>query len=68
MILTEVGCGCGAVYRCAESETLEGEPGQLKCGNCGAIVVRWLTAHKRVYRCVIAPDRGYPVVVPPPSP
>jgi hypothetical protein len=68
MILSDVECGCGAQYRCAESETLQGEPGTLRCSNCGRVVVRWQTAQKRVYRCMLTPDRAYPVVTPPPAP
>jgi hypothetical protein len=68
MILTELKCECGAVFRCAESETLKGEPGRLQCTNCGRIVTHWASPHKRVYHCVIAPDRGYPEVDPPPAP
>jgi hypothetical protein len=68
MILSDVECECGAQYRCAQSETLDGAPGSLRCGNCGRIVEQWQSAYKRVYRCVLTPDRSYPVVTPPPSP
>lgn len=68
MILSDVECECGTVYRCAESETLTGEPGRLACVNCGRIVEQWDAAHRRVYRCVLTPDRSYPVVAPPPAP
>jgi hypothetical protein len=68
MILSDVECQCGAIYRCAESETLAGDPGRLQCMNCGRVVEEWATRQKRVYRCVLTPDRSYPVVPPPPSP
>ncbi|KPG00826.1 hypothetical protein NML43_17120 [Rhodopseudomonas palustris] len=68
MILSDVECECGAQYRCAESETLAGEPGSLLCINCGRTVEAWQVAQKRVYRCTLLPDRAYPVVAPPPSP
>ena len=68
MILSDVECECGAIYRCAESETLSGEPGLLQCTNCGRVVEEWKSSHKWVYRCVMTPDRAYPAVSPPPAP
>ncbi|RED32020.1 hypothetical protein BJ123_113114 [Rhodopseudomonas thermotolerans] len=68
MRLSDVECECGALYRCAESETLEGEPGNLQCASCGRIVEAWQTRNRRVYRCMLTPDRSYPVVTPPPAP
>ena len=68
MILSDIECECGAQYRCAESETLDGDSGSLQCANCGRVVEEWKSSHKRVYRCVMAPDRAYPAVSPPPAP
>ncbi|KIZ38771.1 MULTISPECIES: hypothetical protein [Rhodopseudomonas] len=68
MRIFDVECECGAEYRCAESASLPGQPGSFTCSSCGRVVETWDTASKRVYRCVLTPDRAYVPVPAPPAP
>lgn len=68
MIISDVNCECGTSYRCAESTTLDGEIGQFFCSSCGKLVEAWDEPKMRAYRLVMAPDRLYQHLTPPPSP
>jgi hypothetical protein len=68
MIISDVNCSCGASYRCAQSNTLNGAPGQFYCVCCGALVESWSDPHERAYRLVTPIERLYAHPKPPPSP
>jgi hypothetical protein len=68
MNISDVNCGCGASYRCAESSTLSGAPGQFVCACCGALVESWDRPSERAYRLVISRENLYLHPEPPPSP
>ena len=68
MKMYDVQCQCGAQYGCAESMTLIDAPGKFVCTTCGSMVEDKETAHKRVYRLILAPNKAYSRVDPPPSP
>ena len=48
--------GCGAAYRVAVSDTLQGEPGEAACVVCGDELERWLEPSLRVCRLVVAEE------------
>lgn len=68
MIISDVTCACGASYRCAESSTLDGAPGQFVCACCGGLVEAWEQPSERAYRLVISRENLYQHPTPPPSP
>ena len=68
MIITDVNCDCGASYRCAQSSTLNGAPGEFYCVCCGALVERWADPHERAYRLITPIERLYVHPKVPPSP
>lgn len=64
MVITDINCGCGASYRCAESLSLRGEGGEFLCSCCGALVARWDRPSRRAYRLIHAPERFFALHVP----
>lgn len=68
MIITDVTCECGASYRCAESNTLNGAVGEFVCVCCGEILESWSEPRERAYRLIASTERLYAHPRVPPSP
>jgi transposase-like protein len=50
--------GCGATYRVAVSENVEGQPGHFTCAVCGDEFERWDEPSLRVCRLLFAAERA----------
>lgn len=59
MLISDIGCQCGASYKRAESDTLDGAAGQFRCACCGAVIESWNDHHKRVFRLIVPSDRPH---------
>jgi len=54
MRISDTVCpSCAACYEVAEAATMAGQPGEVRCTLCGAVLASWQEPWLRAYRLVM---------------
>ena len=60
MKISDITCAnCGSSYEVAESISVRGTAGQVKCVMCGKLLATWQDPKLRAFRLVMSPEHRY---------